>query len=286
MAAPILIVWCLAPAVTAWLNAPAREEKQRLDSTDKGFLHDHALRIWRYFHQFSSERHNYLIPDNVEEEGLFEAARVSPTNVGLLLNARQAACELGFITAPEFGRLTERSLATIERLEKYRGHLYNWYDTETLKPLEASPFVSSVDSGNFIASLYTLRSGALELAAHPLVTRQIFIGLHAHLRLLQCEDELPARPTEFNRPGATASTAEWISWVREVDVILAAAFAATTSHSGDSWWREERRSAALKQLLNLLNAYEPWLLPEYAPLLSRFLKTGHQGAGRYFRAHH
>ena len=54
------------------------------------------------------ERHNYLIPDNVEEEGLFEAARVSPTNVGLLLNARQAACEFGFLTAPNFVDLTEK----------------------------------------------------------------------------------------------------------------------------------------------------------------------------------
>ena len=49
----------------------------------------------------------YLIPDNVEEEGLFEAARVSPTNLGLLLNARQAACELGFLTVPEFVKLTQ-----------------------------------------------------------------------------------------------------------------------------------------------------------------------------------
>jgi cyclic beta-1,2-glucan synthetase len=267
VAAPILLVWCLAPAVTAWLNAPAREEKRRLDSADKGFLHEHALRIWRYFDQFSSERHNYLIPDNVEEEGLFEAARVSPTNVGLLLNARQAACELGFITAPEFALLTERSLATIERLEKYRGHLYNWYDTQTLKPLEASPFVSSVDSGNFLASLYTLRSGTLELTERPLVTRQLFIGLHTHLRLLQFEDELPARPTEFNLPGANASTAEWISWVREVDVILAAAFASTTSHSGDSWWRQQTQRR-IEAILALLNDYEPWLLPEFAPLLN------------------
>ena len=63
--------------------------------------------------EFGAERHNFLIPDNVEEDGLVEAARVSPTNIGLLLNARQAACELGFLTAPEFAALSRASLETI-----------------------------------------------------------------------------------------------------------------------------------------------------------------------------
>ncbi len=63
----------------------------RLTAKHERFLRDHALRIWRFFNQFGVERHNYLVPDNVEEDGLSEAARVSPTNLGLLLNARQAA---------------------------------------------------------------------------------------------------------------------------------------------------------------------------------------------------
>ena len=97
-------------------------------------------------------------------------ARVSPTNIGLLLNARQAACELGFLTVPEFADLTRKSLATIERLEKLRGPSYNWYDTQTCAPLEANPFVSTVDSGNLVASLYTLRAGTLALLEKPLLS--------------------------------------------------------------------------------------------------------------------
>ncbi len=266
VAAPILALWCLAPAMTAWLNRPARDEKRRLDYADKSFLLDHALRIWRYFHQFSSERHNYLIPDNVEEDGLFEAARVSPTNVGLLLNARQAACELGFITAPEFAALTERTLATIERMEKFRGHLYNWYDTQTLKPLEAAPFVSSVDSGNFVASLYTLRSGALELVARPLVTRQLFTGVSTHLQLSQAEGGLPARSAQFPPPSATASVPEWISWLRDIDARLVAAVTNTAPDTSDAWWRQQTQRR-IDAIFTLLNDYTPWLLPEYTPLL-------------------
>ena len=267
VASPILAIWCLAPVVAAWLNAPAREEKRRLGAADKAFLCDHALRIWRYFHQFGSERHNYLIPDNVEEDGLFEAARVSPTNAGLLLNARQAACELGFITAPEFLALSERSLSTIEHLEKFRGHLYNWYDTETLKPLEAAPFVSSVDSGNFVASLYTLRSGALEVLDRPLVTRQLFIGFHTHLRVLQSEDELPAGSGTVSAPFPAASMSDLIDWLRDVEVNLAAAFAGVTPNR-NSWWREQTQQR-IDAIFTLLNDYMPWLLPQYAPLLDQ-----------------
>jgi cyclic beta-1,2-glucan synthetase len=113
VASPILLLWALCPFVAAWLNAPIREQNKRLDSRDEIFLLAHALRIWRYFREFGGERHNYLIPDNVEEDGLFEAARVSPTNLGLLLNARQAACEFGFLTVPEFVVLTNCSLATL-----------------------------------------------------------------------------------------------------------------------------------------------------------------------------
>ncbi len=40
---------------------------------------------------------------------------------------------------------------------------YNWYDTHTCAPLEANPFISSVDSGNLVASLYTLHTGTLSL---------------------------------------------------------------------------------------------------------------------------
>jgi hypothetical protein len=190
VASPILLLWILCPFVAAWLNAPIREQNKRLDSRDETFLLAHALRIWRYFREFGGERHNYLIPDNVEEDGLFEAARVSPTNLGLLLNARQAACEFGFLTVPEFVVLTNCSLATFERLEKYRGHLFNWFDTHTLEPLGDARFVSSVDSGNFVASLYTLHSGTLALLRQPLLDPTLFSGLRTHWELMRLHNEI------------------------------------------------------------------------------------------------
>jgi hypothetical protein len=269
VAAPILVLWCVVTIITTWLNQPPREQQKRIGGHDKTFLHCHALRIWRYFYEFGGERHNYLIPDNVVEEGLEEAARVSPTNVGLLLNARQAACEFGFLTVPEFVTLTERSLATIMRLEKLRGHLYNWYDTQTCQPLEKNPFVSTVDSGNFVASLYTLHAGALTLLEKPLLSRQLFNGLRIHWEMMQSQGKLASSLARFALPSHSATIADWIAWLPEASSMLSAAAADQSVYSGsrpaDMWWFAETRNR-INWLIKLVSEYLPWLLAEYKPL--------------------
>jgi cyclic beta-1,2-glucan synthetase len=265
VASPILLLWAFAPVVAARLNAPRDEQQKRLKSGDQAFLLAHALRIWRYFHQFAVERHNYLIPDNVEEEGLFEAARVSPTNVGLLLNARQAACEFGFLTIPEFADLTQRSLATIERLEKHRGHLYNWYDTHTLEPLSDAPFVSSVDSGNFVASLYTLRSGVNDLLRQPLLAHRLFSGLSANWEAMRMTGKPSAPLSKLSPPAADASTVEWLAWLPAAQAAFDAPSGSPAAERESSWWFSETKHR-VNAILELLRDYMPWLLPEYAPL--------------------
>jgi hypothetical protein len=265
VASPILLLWAIAPIVAAWLNAPLSEQHKLLNSGDEAFLMGHALRIWRYFHEFGGERHNYLIPDNVEEAGLFEAARVSPTNLGLLLNARQAACEFGFLTVPEFVALTIRSLATISQLKKYRGHLYNWYGTHTLEPLSDAPFVSSVDSGNFVASLYTLRSGALDLLRRPLLSRQLFSSLRVHWQIMRINCKLSAPLSHLALPGANSPIREWLAWLADAQAAFAADSPSPAAKHKDGWWcvETQRRISAI---LALLEDCMPWLLPEYAPL--------------------
>ena len=264
IAAPTLLLWATSYIVTLWLNKPPRVPGQSLDHADEVLLLDHALRTWRYFHQFGGEDHNYLIPDNVEEDGLCEAARVSPTNLGLLLNARQAACQLGFLTAPEFLTLTGATLATIVKLEKHRGHLYNWYNTQSLEPLPPLT-VSSVDSGNFVASLYTLRAGALALCRQPLLTRQLFTGLRAHWQLCQVQDELPTPIAQFSLPSTTASVADWIDWLIPADAAISAAAESPTTNRAKQWWTSETQLRIIA-ILSLLCDYTPWLLPKYKPL--------------------
>ena len=191
VALPILILWALAGGITAWLNNPPQRTRAELTAEEDTFLRQLALRTWRYFNQFGGESHNYLIPDNVEEEGLFEAGRVSPTNFGLLLNARQAASTFGYLTIPEFIELTEHSLQTYDKLEKFRGHIYNWYDTRTLVPIRPIT-ISSVDSGNLAASFYTLRTGCRGLLREPLLDPGLFSGIRDHWQMLTGMPDAPA----------------------------------------------------------------------------------------------
>jgi cyclic beta-1,2-glucan synthetase len=264
-ALPILVLWALSNPLTIWLNRPPRDRRS-LSSADRQFLGEHALRIWRYFCDFGGERHSFLIPDNVMEEGMVEAARVSPTNIGMLLNARQVACELGFLTVPEFARLSRASLATIMRLEKERGHLYNWYDTQTLQALGNPPFVSSVDSGNFVASLYTLHAGATDLTRRPLVSAQLFhSGLRAYCRLLRREKKLWASVGRLNLPPESATLTEWIAWLPQAQKALADASEAAPATLPETYWLREARNR-IDAILQLLHDYLPWALPQFEAL--------------------
>src|SRR5207249_4276697 len=166
-AIPILALWASSTLVSLWLSE-SPNPRNELPDRDLEFLRNAALHTWRYFSEHSTAEHNWLIPDNVQEEPARIAPRFSPTNVGLLLNARQVACEFGYLTVPELAELTHRTLATIESIPKHNGHLLNWHDTRTLEPLPP-PFVSSVDSGNLLASLWTLQQGCLGRLRQPLL---------------------------------------------------------------------------------------------------------------------
>jgi len=268
-AAPILLLWGFESDITRWLNRPPREPRQQLLLEDEVFLREYSLRVWRFFHEFGGERHNYLIPDNVEQEGLFEAARVSPTNLGLLFNARQAACEFGFLTAPEFADLMQRSYATMAKLPLFRGHLYNWYTTDTLEALQPIT-VSSVDSGNFVASLYTLKTGAIALLKRPLLDARLFRGLATHLRLLRSLKNLPEALARLKVPEDDATADEWLAWILAPETL--AAFDGLPLYTEPSldeilYWSNEVR-ARIEAVAMLVRDYAPWRNPAYAGIRS------------------
>jgi hypothetical protein len=266
-AGPILVLWGFERDITLWLNKPPREPRQQLHPEDDLFLREHALRVWRFFYEYGGARHNYLIPDNVEQDGLFEAARVSPTNLGLLFNARQAACEFGFLTAPEFADLMQHSYATVAKLPLFKGHLYNWYTTDTLEPLLPIT-VSSVDSGNLVASLYTLKAGTLSLLKRPLLESRLFAGLQTHLRLLQSLNGLPESLANLSAPADDATPDAWLAWVLSPET--QAAFADLPPYTEPSldeilYWSNETR-ARIQAIATLVRDYAPWRDPAYAPL--------------------
>ena len=162
LALPFLVAWFLSPVIALWLNAPLTRRKDRLRAEDRTLLRDIALRTWRYFTDFATPENNWLAPDNVREQDSIQARRISPTNLGLLLNAHLAALDFGFIQPAEFLHNIGRIFTTMQLMQRERGHFLNWYAIDTLQPL-APRFVSTVDSGNLAAALITLRQGLLEL---------------------------------------------------------------------------------------------------------------------------
>ena len=257
-AAPILVLWASAPLAASWLNSSPRSVTGPLSAKERVFLQQQALQIWRFFAEFGGPANHWLIADNVEEKDTLQVRKLSPTNLGMLLNTRQAAYELGFITLGEFAEATTGTLATYESLEKHRGHIYNWYDIESLRPI--APFtISAVDSGNLAASFYTLHAGALDLLRRPLLHAQSFTELD---QVLQGRKD----KTVVESNDASAMRAH-------VRMLLERPQALTSSDKGADAVSHESlsRYAAIAQFIE---HYIPWLLPRFAPLFEQFKVAG------------
>jgi hypothetical protein len=265
-ALPILMLWTGSKLVSRWLNQPPRAQRKPLSARDERLLRLAGLRTWRYFAHFTNEEHNWLVPDNVQEQPYRIAARVSPTNLGLLLNARQVACEFGYLTVPEFAQQTLQTLATISALQRYRGHLLNWYDTRSLKPISPA-LVSSVDSGNFLASLWTVKQGCQDLLQRPLLSSSVARGFLEHLEIL-----VDLRACSRRRLSALRrETREqnWLTCLLNLPGIVceeALRKAAKSKCTEDAQWFAEQAQARIENLKRMVSSHIPWLLAEFAVL--------------------
>jgi cyclic beta-1,2-glucan synthetase len=265
-ALPILTLWASSKLVSVWLNRPPQLYRSEASDKDKQFLRTAAVRTWRYFAEFSTHEHNWLIPDNVQEEPFLVAPRVSPTNVGLLLNARQAACELGYLTSQEFVELSAKTLRTLWGMQRYRGHLYNWYDTRTLEPLPPL-FISSVDSGNLVASLWTLQQGCLQLLDEAVLRPELADGFVDYLRTLA---DLKAFPSALLHKIEEKSQGEdWEqSLLRFPRKALERISAAEESgkHETNLKWFSSQALERLKHFAQSIVRLTPWKLLDFAEL--------------------
>ncbi len=263
---PLLFLWGSSKLVSVWLNRPSAAPVESRSPEDLLFLRNTALHTWRYFSEFSTEEHNWLIPDNVQEQPPAIAARVSPTNLGFLLNARQVACEFGYLTLPEFAEQTLRTLATVSGLTKYRGHLFNWYDSRTLQPL-APRFVSSVDSGNLMASLWTLQQGCRERLRKPLLEFSLFEGFVDCVRVL--EDRGLFSRKQLGPDWEKTATDTWLEWLINVpDTAFdhARHIASSSADHANVQWFVEQTISRIEVIRQAVNSYAPWCSPEFEAL--------------------
>ncbi len=176
-AAPILLLWLATPFITWWLSKPVAKKVSLLTKEQNIFLRKLARKTYSYFERFVNEEDNWLPPDNYQEQPVeLIAHRTSPTNIGLSLLANLSACEFGYITASQLIEKTTRTIGTMKKMERYRGHFYNWYDTQSLNPL-LPKYISTVDSGNLAGHLLILKQGLLAIPYQKLADSKLFEGL-------------------------------------------------------------------------------------------------------------
>ncbi len=282
-ALPFLFAWACSGAMRHWIDSPLPPLRYRLSAEDTQFLRKSALCTWRFFREWGGRAANGLVPDNVQETPLASANIISPTNLGMLLAARLAAFDLGYLTAEDFAEETELTLTAALRLPRFKGHFYNWNDIQTLQPLPPL-FVSTVDSGNLAACLWILKQGCAELEGQPLFRKAYWNALRDLLALLR---ELAGKQPS----SAAIATLEelhgifdacgdepglWILSLPELEEKAAEVLKSLPQDNGLPercalvWWSAELR-ARLAAIRATAENFTPWLLPKYRAF---FLRPG------------
>ncbi len=204
VAGPLLALWFVSPVAAWWLSRSIATPPVRLTPVQHLFLRQLSRRTWRYFETFVTEQENWLPPDNVQmNPAEVIATRTSPTNIGLALLADLTAYDFGYLSASGMLDRIRKTLGTMAKMERYRGHWFNWYDTRTLIPL-APQYVSTVDSGNLAGQLLVLGSGLKRLADDRIVSRRICEGLADTLRV-SYDEAMGSRQAEHNGSVVRAS---------------------------------------------------------------------------------
>lgn len=188
LATPFLFLWGVYPVVASWMSRSPQGRLTELGASEKRQLAEVGRRIWHFFETYVDSSDNWLPPDNVQEDPeLVVAHRTSPTNIGLYALSILAAYDCGYLTVREVFEKLRNLMDTVKRLEKFEGHLLNWYDTQTLTPLEPR-YVSTVDSGNLAGYLLVVKQACVELKTKSLFSSTLVDGIK--LTFLMIEQEI------------------------------------------------------------------------------------------------
>lgn len=159
IAIAIGVLWLVSPIISFRISKPIPEKDplKKIDKKHQNYIVNIAQKTWDFFKDYLVEETNYLPPDNYQENRKEKIVdRTSSTNIGLAMVSVISAYDMGFENIYSTVSVLQKILDTVEKLEKWNGHLYNWYNIKTLAPLEPR-YVSTVDSGNFIGYLYVVR---------------------------------------------------------------------------------------------------------------------------------
>lgn len=250
----IFVVWTASPFIAYRISLDDSSEAESLSKEEMEELGKITRRTWRYFEEFSNAKNNYLIPDNFQEDpprGI--AYRTSPTNIGLGLLASLTGRDMGYIGIIEAIDSIGKTITTIEKMDKWNGHLYNWYDTRILEPLHPL-YVSTVDSGNFVCYLITLIEGLKSYRSGKLVSKEFISGIRDTFRNgLEEEEKLSAGFSCFDpiEKGEAISLELWYKALNEFEG------SDMTSVIKKPVWKT-KVERMVKSFKDELNAFAPW----------------------------
>ncbi len=302
-----LAAWFFSPIFAWWISQDRRVRQTPLSEAERRDLGVIARKTWGFFESFVGAEDHWMPPDNFQEQPRHQVAhRTSPTNQGLLLVSTLAANDLGYINHGSLLERLEKSFDTLDRLERHRGHFYNWYDTRTLEPLKPQ-YVSTVDSGNLLGCLVTLKQGLLEKTAEALLGPAVLSGLSDTLQVMRetwhglgvLSEEVVQTRAELESglsaleaaakeaPSDLLAWAKWLTHGKERAAALATSIRRLVE-SGypqagelELWARRlanrfEKRNAELGELAPWLELLADPRAEKIEPLLARSATDGHQ----------
>ncbi|HTA27063.1 MAG TPA: cyclic beta 1-2 glucan synthetase, partial [Bacteroidia bacterium] len=283
VAGPILTLWLIAPLITWWTSRPRAKAVSKLSHEQNIFLRKIARKTFGFFEQFVQQEDNWLPPDNFQEQPMeLLAHRTSPTNIGLALLSNLSALEFGYITSRELTERTTNTISTLHKMERFKGHFYNWYDTQTLNPLTPR-YVSTVDSGNLIGNLLVLQQGLLAIPHKKILGHRIFEGIRDTLNVLL--DTLDEKETKLLRQFKSDLDEACNSHVvtrYEVKYFMGILTETYTSlfeklnneSQSEAYWWKQKLKIQIEKINEEFKIFAPWFLlmsapPKFINLLSR-----------------
>ncbi|MFC7300008.1 GH36-type glycosyl hydrolase domain-containing protein [Herminiimonas aquatilis] len=183
---PLCVLWFLSPLIARWISLPPVDKNlELLDADEETELRLTARRTWRFFTTFVVAQDNYLPPDNFQEKPHpVIAHRTSPTNFGLYLLSVATARDFGWLGLADMMQRLEETMETLQKLPRYHGHFFNWYETERLEVL-LPRYISTVDSGNLAGHLFVLAQACKDAREQSVLRPGVAAGIGDTVLLLR-----------------------------------------------------------------------------------------------------
>ena len=277
---PIIGFWFVFPFIAWWISRPLVAHTPKLSDRQYRFLSKLSRKTWSFFETFVGPDDNWLPPDNYQEHPVSVIAhRTSPTNIGLSLLANLAAYDFGYIFTGELLERTSNSFKTMNLMEKYQGHFFNWYDTQSLEPLKPL-YISSVDSGNLAGHLLTLQQGLLSLPDQRIIGHRLFKGINDTLQILteQAGKSIPVQIVLFRNylntilnepPGTLEDLRKCLDNLSASSAEIGNAFIPETDEQQSVWANNLSRQC--KSAFDELSHLVPWIFhPAYTDIMDKY----------------